>query len=211
MAVTLADIRTRVSKVLKRGAAVKTEDLDEWISDGVRRIQRTLRTPLDLASAEATVPAGWNGHLSIPGNLLNLHSIQVDGQELTMRAVSDVKRAQSYPSPNAPTMYCVEVGTYLIAPIPQAGSKITVIYTADAYGELNNPTISLKLFDVAADLVTYAALIRAADWSLDDARLAKWNNIYNVLFAELQDMADRDDLNNAVINTPYTTNGTWQI
>lgn len=207
MPTTLADIRERVKNVLKRKDP-STDIYDEWIRDAVRRIQRTLRTPLDEAvSPAALIPDGFNGRINVPGNLLNLISLQVDGHELEMRAISEVKDLQTRPA--APALYYArEGGQYLIAPIPHQGSKVTIHYRADT-DNFTAPTDSIRLFDIASDLVMYGALIRGADWSIDDRRLNTWNGIYNTLFVELQDMADRDELLNASMAPAYNSNGDW--
>lgn len=206
MPTTLADIRSRVLRVIKR-KDIPVADLNEWISDAVRRIQRTLRTPMDEALSRAIVPTTGAKAINVPGNLVNLLSLQVDGVELKMRSITEIKALQDQPAAQS-LYYTREASTYLIAPVPRPGAVVTILYRADQ-NSLSQDTDTMKLFDIAGDLVMYGALIRGADWSIDDRRLTTWNNIYNTLFVELQDMADRDELLNASIAPAYNSNGDW--
>ncbi|KQT82433.1 hypothetical protein [Methylobacterium sp. Leaf466] len=215
MPVTLADIRVRVLDDLKRNDVLRslasTADytrLDRWIRDSVRRIQRTLRTPIDEAISEATIPEGFTGAVNVPGNLLEPISIQVDGRVLEMRGITEVKALQRHQTAGR-AMYCArEAGQYLIAPLPSPGSVVTIVYRAD-FNNVGAPTDSLKLFEVADDLVTLGALISAASWSIDDKRLNTWNTMFNTLFIELQDMSDRAELLNASIRPSYNFDADW--
>lgn len=207
MPVTLADIRARVLDDLKR-KDVTTATLDRWIMDGVRRIQRSLRTPMDEAISVAIIPEGFAGAISVPGNLIEAISLQVDGRELEMRSVTEVKALQTANGTHQARFYVREADQYLIAPLPPVGAKFLINYRADPANPVA-ATDSLKLFDVAPDLVTVAALINGSKWSIDDKRLITFNSMYNALFAELQDLADRAELLNASIRPAYDANGDW--
>ena len=205
MASSLLDIQTRVLDTLKRKDVTQTQ-LQRWITDSIRRIQRTLRTPMDEAVTTAIVPEGFDGAISIPGNLVELISLRCDGRELEMRSPSEVNQWQRAGYQGHAQYYCRHGGEWQIAPVPPAGSKVEVYYRAD-WANVTQPTDNLKLFDVAADLVTVGALLQAADWSVDPKRMSMWNSEYNSLFLELQDLYDRTVLLNAVISPCYNFDG----
>ncbi len=150
----------------------------------------------------------FTGAIQIPGNLVELISLQCDGHELTMRPVTEVKALQATGFPAPARYYTREVGSYLIAPIPPTGSQIEMTYRAD-FGDIVQDTDTCRLFDVAPECVTYAALTYAGAYAIDPDRMATWNQMYGVLLAEVQDLAYRAELLNASVRPAFNTNGDW--
>lgn len=201
MAITLANIRSRVLARLHRKDLTQ-EQLDEFITNSIRRIQRSLRTPMSEGEAVATIPMGSDGMVNVPSDLLNLIWISVEGRELSARSFSEVNRYNyEFPQGTHHAEYFVRVGgQYIVAPIPRTGSSVDIHYYRDL-APLVADNDTNALIDVAPDLVTYGALIDAADWSLDPDRMAIWNEGFTTTFAEVQAMAERDVLANASIGT----------
>nr|WP_128083370.1 hypothetical protein [Methylobacterium sp. B34] len=168
--------------------------------NSIRRIQRSLRTPMSEGQATATIVLGSSGRIDVPSDLLNLIWISVNGRELTERSFSEINRYNhTFPQGVGRTeYYCRVGGQYIIAPRPGAGTAVDIYYYRDL-APLVNDTDTNALIDVAPDLVTYGALIDAADWSIDPDRMSIWNEAFTTLFAEIQDMAERDVLANASI------------
>jgi molybdopterin converting factor small subunit len=201
MAITLANIRSRVLARLHRKDLTQ-DQLDEFIQNAIRRIQRSLRTPISEGQAVATIPMGSDGRVNVPSDLLNLIWISVRGHELSERSFSEVNRYNyEFPQGSTHTEYYVRVGNqYIVAPVPLTGTNVDIYYYRDL-APLVNDNDTNALIDVAPDLVTYGALIDAADWSLDPDRMAIWNEGFTTTFAEIQAMAERDVLANASIGT----------
>lgn len=199
MAVTLANIRQRVLARLNRKDLTQSQ-LDEFIQNSIRRIQQTLRTPMNEGQAAATLVIGSSGKIDVPSDLLNLIWISVNGRELSERSFSEINHYnRAFPQGMSHCeYYCRLGGQYIIAPIPGAGTEVDIYYYRDLAPLVNDNDTNI-LIDVAPDLVTYGALIDAADWSLDPDRMAIWNEAFTTRAAEVQDMADRDVLANASI------------
>lgn len=189
MAVTFAEMRARVSNVLKR-KDVTVALLDQAITDSVRRIQRTLRTPMTESQAEAVVPTNFAGALNVPNDLLNLISIQIDGRELEQRSITEIRQLQKAPGGNTSLYYTRVAGQWLVAPSPPPGTLVHIDYHRDL-SKLVNPTDTNVLLDVCPDLVMYGALIVLGDWA-QDPRQANWAQGFATHFAEIQEQADRD-------------------
>jgi hypothetical protein len=196
MAVTLADIRARVLDVSKR-KDIPLATLDRFITDAIRRIQRTLRTPMTEAQAEMTAPVNFQGRVNVPPDLLNLISLQVGGVELQMRSITEVNRFQKIGVGHS-NCFARVGGQYLVAPIPVQGTLIHIDYHQDL-SVLVNDTDTNILIDVVPDLVMYGTLISLGDWALDQARQATWAQAFATMFTEIQEQADRDILINASI------------
>lgn len=201
MAVTLANIRQRVLARLHRNDLTQSQ-LDEFIVNAVRRIQQSLRTPMNEGQAVATVPMGADGKINVPADLLNLIWVSVRGRELTQRSFSEVNRL-NFEIPQGVThaeYFCRIGGQYIVSPIPPAGTTVDIYYYRELSPLVNDNDTNI-LIDVAPDLVTYGALIDAADWSIDPDRMAIWNEGFTTRFAEIQDMAERDVLADASMSS----------
>ncbi|MFK5596843.1 hypothetical protein ACFZ8E_07540 [Methylobacterium sp. HMF5984] len=205
MPITLGDIRARVIDSLKR-RDVPLATLDRFITDGIRRIQFNLRTPLSEAQAEVVTSGSFTGKVNVPNDLLNLISLQVNGMELTQRSVSEVRRVQTQVGIGQPTYYCRVENQFLIAPLPGPGALVHIDYHQD-FAALVNETDTNPLIDVCPQLVTWGALINAGDWSLDPARQAAWAQGFATAFAEIQEQADRDILLNASMAPCHAIDG----
>lgn len=201
MAVTLANIRQRVLARLHRKDLTQ-DQLDEFIVNAVRRIQQSLRTPMSEGEAVATIPVGSDGRVNVPSDLLNIIWVAVKGRELTARSFSEVNRYNyEFPQGTGRTEYFCRVGgQFIIAPVPAPGTVVDIYYYREL-APLVNDTDTNVLIDVAPDLVTYGALIDAADWSIDPERMAIWNEGFTTRFAEVQEMSERDVLADASIGT----------
>lgn len=200
-------MRERVLDVLKR-KDVPVKTLDRAITDAIRRIQRTLRTPMTEALAEGVVSSTFSGKVNVPNDLLNLISLQVGGVELTQRAISEVIRVQSA-GIGCSAFYTRVAGQYLIAPEPAKGTKITIHYHRD-FATIDDVNDSNILMEVCPELVMYGALVTLADWSLDPTRQAAWAQGFATHFGEIQEQADRDLLLNASIGACTPTDGYYQ-
>ncbi|GMA79270.1 hypothetical protein GCM10025880_56870 [Methylorubrum aminovorans] len=96
MPTTLADIRNRVLRKLARHN-MPVSLVNQWIGDAVRRIQQTIRVPIDEALTQVVTDEGFNGLIDIPTEMTELLSLRVNGIELEQRSITEINAQRALP------------------------------------------------------------------------------------------------------------------
>ena len=185
------ELRSQFLSLLNRDDC-SDELADTFIMLGLRRIDRRLRTPLQLTTYEFTVPADWDGKFTIPSNYLGLFAVSLRGYPLSRISPSQQDQYEGFWIQGA--SLCFGVPT-------QAGDVISLEY----YYELPLPASDASVTGyslVLSDVVMYAALVFAADHFID-SRKADYDATFNLLMEEVQLMADADAFSGGRFFTPY--------
>lgn len=181
----IGQLKTKVADWLDR------TDLDSQIGDFVQlaaqRIYRTARTPTNerLLTATAT-----NGTFEIPQQFIAVRWIQVDGVTLTPAPGSEVYDDLS----GAPQKYG-RIGDFIYFYPRQRTDFVMSYFVIENF---SNDTDTPALLQVALDAFLYGALVEAAPFLQDDARLPVWEAKYQSAMNTLKIAADDADLGDVV-------------
>jgi len=197
-----SDIQTQFSALLNRRDLTPTQ-MATFLGLSIQRIQRVLRVP--AMESQVTVITNGTPYITIPGDLLEVVALYTDDttnqDKLTKLDLQTVIRKSNVPG--IPYCYCRIGPQWLIGHCPPSGTNIYLSYYQDA-SALINPTDHNWLTDDAPDLFIYGALVRAADYFLDD-RKDQFEQTFTQALADLQDQADRDELENASVGMACPT------
>jgi hypothetical protein len=168
-----------------------------FINQGIMRIQRELRVPFMEKQILYTIPANYT-KLAIPGDLLELISIQVDRDadnileyELQRTDLNRVMAAVQVPGV-APEIFARQGGSWFIGPEPVTGDQVLITYYAE-FAALTSDADQNTATKVAWDAVVYAALTAATEY-LNDDRHDAFDARYKQIVLALQSQADADEL-----------------
>lgn len=184
------DIKTHFEALLNRSDITPTLTTN-FIDQGIARIQRQLRTPLNENIVTYTITT-QTPSVTVPTDFLEIISLYFGGSELNRIPVAKFRPLANNPVTGNPTVFNRQQQNLQLWPQPTSGT-LTLYY----YGEFAPMTLNSDentLAAVASDLIIYAALTYAADYYLDE-RGQLFEDKYNQFLAELQQQADDQELN----------------
>jgi hypothetical protein len=184
------DIKTHFEALLNRSDITPTLTTN-FIDQGIARIQRQLRTPLNENIVTYTITT-QTPSVTVPNDFLEIISLYFGASELNRIPVSKFRPLANNPVTGNPTVFNRQQQNLQLWPQPTSGT-LTLYY----YGEFAPMTLNSDenaLAAVASDLIIYAALTYAADYYLDE-RGQLFEDKYNQFLAELQQQGDDQELN----------------
>jgi len=186
------ELRSQFLELLNRTDCTDTL-ADAFISMGLRRVERLLRTPLQRTTFSTTIGATWDATLAIPSDYIGLHEIRVDGVPIRRIAANQQDLLSGF---------WLEGFNFKFTDGLSQGQVISVTYYSEfAQGVLDSVTTTYSL--VLNDVIIYAALFYAGDHFID-ARKDAWGSTMKELVAEVQLMADMDEVaGGGLVMTPY--------
>ena len=187
------DLKTHFEAVLNRSditAALTTT----FIGQGIARIQRQLRSPINERKAEYTI-SSTTSSVILPNDFLEIISLYMGKHELKRISMSRYRELFEANATGNPQCFTREQQRLLLYPQPTSGT-LTLYYYCDFPALVNNADEN-DLTAVASDLVIYSALTYAADYFLDE-RSAIFEQKFNQFLAELQEQANDQELNGGV-------------
>jgi len=182
-------IRTQFKSVLNRSDC--TDALaDTFISQGLARSQRILRSPLNEKSVIVTTDETFVS-FPVPSDLIAVINFSAGGKFVqfipTGRFYEIDMTVNDIPQAGRP-IYWTRVGSsILVKPLPPADLDLQLDY----YGEFEqfvSDATETTLGIVAPDLIVYGGLSFAADYFIDDRR-DSFESRWQSAMAELQDQA----------------------
>ena len=184
------DLKTHFEAVLNRSdiTAALTET---FIGQGIARIQRQLRSPINERKADYTITS-QTASVILPNDFLEIISIYMGPHELSRISMSRYRELQGSGEVGNPQVFTREQQRLLLHPQPASGT-LTLYYYCDFPPLVNNADEN-DLTAVASDLVIYTALTYASDYFLDE-RSAIFEEKSGQFLAELQSQADDQELN----------------
>jgi hypothetical protein len=198
---TLSEMTTQFQSLMNRSDLKNNPSLaSTFINNAILRLQRELRVPFMEKTIVYTIPAGWNGKLSIPSDLLELISLSVDSDKdgvidmpLQRGQMKEVLAAsEAFNAGSAPRVFTRKGGTWILGPSPAAGDQVEIYYFAE-FAPLVAPTDTNTLSKIAWDAVVYGALSAACDY-YNDERAKSFENRYGQITQMLQAQGDADEL-----------------
>lgn len=195
------DLKTHFDALLNR-SDITTALTEQFLNDGIARIQRSLRTPMQEKILSVTL-TGATTKLTLPADFLETISLYFDQYELQRVPMKRFRELNKSTYTGNPMFYTREGPDLLLFPQPSTGTLVLYYYAE--MPALVNPADETPMTQVASNLIIYAALTFASDYYLDE-RGELFELKYNQLLAEHQGMADDQEMNGGtqVIQPSYS-------
>jgi hypothetical protein len=175
---TYAELQTTIAGYLARS------DLTTQIPDFIRlaetRLRRDLRIRQMLTSVTLTCTSGTST-VNIPTNFLQVSDFIVNTNPVTPLSYESpalFSRNSKTTVVGVPKTYTVLASTFQLAPIPDSGYTLTLIYSA-APDFLSTSNTSNTFLTVCPDLLLYASLLEAEPYLMNDARINTWGTMFD--------------------------------
>jgi hypothetical protein len=189
------ELKTHFTSMLNRRDLTATLR-DTFLQTGISRIQRELRAPFMEKTVLYTIGSTYDG-VEIPADYIALIALTIVDQETKLRRVELGQALESATRIGEPQVFARQVGKWVIGPTPVEDDVVRIDYVAEVEA-LENDEDENTLTIIAPDLVTYAALVLAAEYYLD-RRLEYFETRYKDTLGLIQAQASDDELNNAVM------------
>jgi hypothetical protein len=187
------DLKTHFQNLLNR-SDLTTALSETFINQGIARIQRQLRVPMNEKVQNYTLSAQTSS-LTLPADFLEIISLYHSTNELERVSTRRFRELQGSVYTGTPKYFARQQEKVNIYPEPTTGTLVLYYY-----GEFDPMTADSDeniLAQVAPDLIIYAALTYAADWFLD-TRGELFEQKYNQFLAEIQEQANDQEMNGGV-------------
>ena len=195
------DLKTHFDLLLNR-SDITTGLTNQFINDGIARIQRSLRTPMQEKVLSVAVSAATS-QLTIPADFLQTISLYFDQYELQRVPMKRFRELNKSNYTGNPMYYTREGPNLLLFPQPSTGTLVLYYYAE--MPALVNASDETPMTQVASNLIIYAGLTFASDFYLDE-RADLFEAKYNQLLLEHQEMANDQEMNGGtqVIQPTYS-------
>lgn len=173
-----------------------------FIDQGISRIQRQLRTPLNESVTTYSITA-QTASVTLPQDFLEIISLYQDHTELQRVPMSKFREVATSVLAGNPQVFVRQQQEIRLHPQPTSGDL--VLYYYGEFAPMVNNTDENNLAAVAPDLIIYAGLTYAADYYLDERRDV-FEAKYNQFLTEIQEQANDQEMNGGVqaIQPTYT-------
>lgn len=173
-----------------------------FIDQGISRIQRQLRTPLNESVTTYSITT-QTASVTLPQDFLEIISLYQDHTELQRVPMSKFREVATSVLAGNPQVFVRQQQEIRLHPQPTSGDL--VLYYYGEFAPMVNNTDENNLAAVAPDLIIYAGLTYAADYYLDERRDV-FETKYNQFLNEIQEQANDQEMNGGVqaIQPTYT-------
>ena len=156
---------------------------DRFVRDGIRRINRTLRTkPMESSTTLTTT----SYQLTLPTDLLEVIALYREADDKQARALPLEDFLSYRKTGDIPIVYYRQANILKIRPNDDDGTQYTLYYYAGSDSDLLIDTDTNAIVTNYSDAVIYAALSYAADYFLDTERKQAWETMAAALIEEIQ-------------------------
>jgi hypothetical protein len=187
-----SQLREHFQQILNRDDCSDTLS-DLFISMGVRRVERLLRTPLQKEIQTWVIASSFDGTLPVPNDYIGMVELLVDRVPIPRITASQAPLKNGFEFVN---------GSFKFNFTVPEGSTVELEYYSEFdkdVGPTDYTTWSLTI----SDLVIYAALTFASDYFMD-VRKPDFQATMVSITKEIQDMADADAMSGGGMSiTPY--------
>jgi len=195
------DIKTHFNNVLNR-SDITTSLTETFIDQGLGRIQRQLRTPMQEKMYEYVL-SSQTGYITLPNDFIEIVSIYYANTELTRVPMSKYRSLNANNFSGNSTYFTRQQEKIFLFPQPSTGT-LYLYY----YGEFDSMSVNTDeniIAQVAPDLLIYSALTYASDYYLDN-RSELFETKFKQFLVEIQEQANDAETNGGVqrIQPTYT-------
>ena len=183
------DLKSHFNDLLNR-SDITSNLTTRFIDQGISRIQRQLRTPMNEKVRNYTVTS-QTASVTVPNDFIELISLYQDDREVRRLPMSNFRPLAANTYTGKPVYFTRQQAALLLHPQPTSGT-LTLIY----YGEFDAMSADSDeniLAKAAPDLIIYAALTFASDFYLD-TRSELFEGKFNQFLSEIQSQSDDQEL-----------------
>jgi len=203
---TYAELKTSIGDWLNRSDL--TSVIPDFISLAEAQIERTLRARQMIVRANASFDAQYG---AVPSDFLETKSLKLTStnpqtplQFLSIDALDN--EAANYTASGKPKFFGVVGGQFRIVPTPDSNYTTELTYYAKLT-KLSSSVASNWLLASSPDIYLYGALLQAAPYLQDDARIQTWATLYERALNDLQTADDRGASSGGALLTRAKTFG----
>jgi hypothetical protein len=203
---TYTELKTSIGDWLNRSDL--TTAIPDFISLAEAQIERTLRTRQMIVRANASFDAQYG---AVPSDFLETKSLKLTStnpqtplQFLSIDALDN--EMTKYTASGKPKFFGVVGGQFRIVPTPDANYTTELTYYAKLT-KLSSSVASNWLLASSPDIYLYGALLQAAPYLQDDARIQTWATLYERALNDLQTADDRGASSGGALLTRAKTFG----
>ena len=202
---TYAELKTSVGDWLNRSDL--TTAIPDFISLAEAQIERNLRTRQMIVRATASITTEYS---AVPDNFLEVKSFKLDTNPVTPLQFETIDSmdtlAVTYRTATKPIFFTVVGEQFRYLPVPDTAYTGELIYYAKL-SKLSTSNTTNWLLTAAPDVYLYGALMQAAPYLQDDARIATWASLYKTGLEELKQSDDRGATSGGTLITRARTLG----
>ena len=158
------DLKTHFNNVLNR-SDITTSLTTTFIDQGIARIQRQLRTPMQEKLTTYTI-SSQTAFVELPNDFIEIISLYYDNTEISRIPMSRFRALNKNTYAGTPQSFTRQQEKLYLYPQPSSGEVIFYYY--GEFPALSSDTAENALTKVAPDLIIYSALTYAADYYLDE-------------------------------------------
>ena len=203
---TYTELKTSIGDWLNR--ADLTSVIPDFISLAEAQVERTLRTRQMIVRANASFDAEYG---AVPSDFLETKSLKLTSTNpqtplefLSIDALDN--KASEYTGSGKPRFFGVVGGQFRIVPTPDATYTTELTYYAKLT-KLSSSVATNWLLTSNPDIYLYGALLQAAPYLQDDARIQTWATLYERALNDSQTADDRGASSGGALLTRAKTFG----
>jgi hypothetical protein len=203
---TYTELKTSIGDWLNR--ADLTSVIPDFISLAEAQVERTLRTRQMIVRANASFDAEYG---AVPSDFLETKSLKLTSTNpqtplefLSIDALDN--KASEYTGSGKPRFFGVVGGQFRIVPTPDATYTTELTYYAKLT-KLSSSVATNWLLTANPDIYLYGALLQAAPYLQDDARIQTWATLYERALNDSQTADDRGASSGGALLTRAKTFG----
>jgi hypothetical protein len=203
---TYTELKTSIGDWLNRSDL--TSVIPDFISLAEAQVERTLRTRQMIVRANASFDAQYG---AVPADFLETKSLKLTSTNpqtplefLSIDALDN--KATEYTGSGKPRFFGVVGGQFRIVPTPDATYTTELTYYAKLT-KLSSSVASNWLLTANPDIYLYGALLQAAPYLQDDARIQTWATLYERALNDSQTADDRGASSGGALLTRAKTFG----
>ena len=171
-----------------------TSVIADFISLAEAQMERQLRTRQMIVRATASFAAAAEFG-TVPDDFMEVKSIKLDTNPVTSLTFQTIEAMDqlsntTYLSSGKPLYFTVVGNQFRLLPIPDGAYTADLVYYAKLT-KLSSTVATNWLLTQAPDVYLYGALLQAAPYLQDDARISVWSSLYLAGLDQLQVADDR--------------------
>jgi len=203
---TYAELKTSIGDWLNRSDL--TSVIPDFISLAEAQIERTLRARQMIVRANASFDAQYG---AVPADFLEVKSLKLTSTNpqtpLSFLSIDALDAEMTkYTGSGKPKFFGIVGGQLRIVPTPDATYTTELTYYAKL-AKLSNDNTTNWLLASSPDIYLYGALLQAAPYLQDDARIQTWATLYERALNDLQTADDRGASSGGALLTRAKTFG----
>jgi len=203
---TYTELKTSIGDWLNRSDL--TTAIPDFISLAEAQIERTLRTRQMIVRANAFFNAQYG---AVPADFLETKSLKLTSTNpetpLSFLSIDALDNEMTkFTASGRPKFFGIVGGQFRIVPTPDSNYTIELTYYAKLT-KLSSSVATNFLLDSSPDIYLYGALLQAAPYLQDDARIQTWATLYERALNDLQTADDRGASSGGALLTRAKTFG----